>query len=135
MAGELNGTLVLVAIEDTPGSGTYTPVGGQTSHTLTLNNAVIDITNKDSNSFRVLLANAGLKSCDLSLELMYNSDSAYLAVRALYENQGITNFRVSIGGTDFDCAYMVASFADTSPDNSAVSSTISLQSSGSFTWV
>jgi len=135
MAGEANGTGVYVAIEDTPDSGTYTQIGGQMSHTLTLNNTPIDITCKDSGSFRALLDAEGLQSCDLALELKYNSNAAFLQLRALFSSKVITRFRITIGGNDFDCLYQVASFSEASPDNDKVTNSVALQSSGSFTWV
>jgi len=135
MAGEANGTSIFVAIEDTPGSDTWTQIGGQLSHTLTLNNTPIDITSKDDSSFRTLMNAEGLQSCDLALELKYNSNAAYLQLRALFSSKVITNFRITIGGNDFDCAYQVASFSEASPDNDKVTNSVSLQSSGQFTWV
>lgn len=135
MAGEANGTKVFVAIEDTPASDTFTQIGGQMSHSLTLNNAAIDITTKDSNQFRELLDTEGLKSVDLSLELTYNSDSAYAQFKALAASGVITLMRITIGGVDFDCKYKVITWGETSPDGDKVTNSVSLQSSGSFTWV
>lgn len=132
MAGELNGTSVFVAMEDPQNAGQYLAIGGQTSHTLTLNNNPIDITNKSSAQFRELLASQGLQSLDLSLELQYNSDASYLALRALANSKGQANFRIAVGSTNIDCAFQVASFGETSPDNDKLTNTVSLLSSGSF---
>lgn len=134
MAGEKNGTSVFVAIEDPTNAGDYLAIGGQTSHTLTLNNNPIDITNKSSASFRELLAGEGLQSLDLSLELQYNSDAAYTQLRTLANSKAQANFRIAIGTTNIDGAFQVASFGETSPDNDKLTNTVSLLSSGSFTF-
>lgn len=135
MAGEQNGTKVFVAIEDSPGAATFSAVGGQTSHTLTLNNNPIDITNKSSASFRELLAGEGLQSLDLSLELQYNSDTAYQQLRGMAANKSQALFQIDVNGTIISGTFQVASFGETSPDNDKLSNTVSLLSSGSFTFL
>lgn len=134
MAGELNGTNVFVAMEDPNNAGDYIAIGGQTSHTLTLNNNPIDITNKSSASFRELLAGEGLQSLDLTVELNFNSQAGYIAMRTMANSKAQANFRIAIGSTNIDGAFQVASFADTSPDNDKLTSSVSLLSSGSFTF-
>lgn len=135
MAGEQNGTNVLVAIEDTDNPGQYLIIGGQTSHTLTLNNNPIDITNKSSNSFRTLLEGEGLQSIDLSLELVYNSDVAYGRLRAAADTKESRNYRILIGSnTVLEGAFMIATFGETSPDNDKLTNSVSMQSSGQFTF-
>ncbi len=134
-AGTKNGTSIFVAIEDSPGAGTYTQVGGQTTHTLTLNNNPIDITTKDDNSFRTLMDAEGLQSADLTLELTFNSDTAYAQLRALAGTKAITKFRIAIGAANFDANYMIGSWAETAPDNDKLTNSVSLVSSGTFAWV
>lgn len=130
MAGELNGTRIHLRMRI---SGVWVYIGGQTSHTSTANNAVIDITNKDHRSFRTLLPGAGLKSNDISGEFVFNSDLAFSELSSAAETKSVREFDVIMGGMQSSGSYMVASVARTSPDNAAVTATISLVSTEQFT--
>lgn len=135
MSGEVNGTKVFVAIEDSSTPGTFNMVGGQTSHTLTLNNTPIDITNKGSNSFRELLESEGLQSIDLSLELVFNSDAAYQQMRARAQSKQSDNYQIMIDATEVLVGrFMIATWGETSPDNDKLTNSVSLQSTGAFTF-
>jgi predicted secreted protein len=134
-SGALNGTDVFVAIEDSIGGGTYTQVGGQSQHSITLNNNPIDITNKSSASFRELLDAEGIQSIDLTLDITYNTDAAYVLLRGYAGAKTLTGYRITVGALgnmDFDA--MIASFGETSPDGDKLSNSITLQSSGTIVW-
>lgn len=129
------GISVLMDANNLPGS-VYVMIGGQNSHTLTLNNGIIDITNKSSASFRELLPDEGTQSLDLTVELTFNSEATFKAVRAMAGTKALKAFRIVIptsGNIDVEC--MIASFAETSPDGDKLTASVSFQSSGSFTWV
>ena len=42
------GSAMLLQVETTPGGGTYATIGGSSSHTLTINNEAVDVSDKDS---------------------------------------------------------------------------------------
>lgn len=130
--GAENGTKVLVAIEDPDSPGTFLPIGGQNSHTLTINNNPIDITNKTSASFRELLADEGLQSLDLSLELTYNSETAYQEMRGQVTTKSQTLYQIMIGSTIISGTFMIGTFGETSPDNDKLTNSVALLSSGAF---
>ena len=130
MAGELNGTDVVLAIETTPGGGTYAAVGGLTANSLTLNNTPIDITNKSSASWRTLLAGEGLQTMDITGEMVFNTDTAFAQLKALALSKAFASFEIDRGGEALTVTCMVASWAETSPDNEKLTATVSLQSSG-----
>lgn len=134
MAGEQNGTGIFVTMDTAVPGVTYVQIGGQNSHSLTLNNNLIDITNKSSASFRELLPDEGTQSIDLSLDLTFNSETAAAALRALAGSKGDASFRIVMPAGNLDFVGMVASLADTSPDGDKLTSSVSLQSTGSFTW-
>lgn len=132
-----NGTNVSVLMDanNLPGS-VYVMIGGQNTHSLTLNNGIIDITNKSSAQFRELLGGQGTQSLDLTIELTFNSEATFVALRTAAGDKSIKAFRIvipTLGNIDVEC--MVASFAETSPDGDKLSASVSLQSTGSFTWV
>jgi predicted secreted protein len=133
-AGALNGTGIFVAMDTTIPGATYVMIGGQTSHSLTLNNNIIDITNKTSAQFRELLADEGTQSIDLTLEMVFNSEVTFASLKALAGTKALAAFEIDIGGASILFEGLVASWADTSPDGDKLSSSVSIQSSGSFTW-
>lgn len=132
--GAQNGTNIFLAVESTPGSGTYTMVGGQTSHTMTLNNTIIDITNKTSQQFRELLAEEGNQSIDISLELTFCSETAFDAVKAQARAKTQLSYQIAYDTEVLTVTLQVASWAETSPDSDKLTASVSFQSSGSFAW-
>lgn len=133
-AGALNGTGIFVAMDtDIPGV-TYVMIGGQNSHSLTLNNALIDITNKTSAQFRELLADEGHQSIDLSMDMIFNSEVTFAALKTLAGTKALAAFEIDVDGAKIQFEGIVASWADTSPDGDKFTASVSIQSSGSFTW-
>ena len=133
--GAQNGTGVFVALDVNVPGAAYVMIGGQNSHSLTLNNNIIDITNKSSASFRELLPDEGIQSIDLSLELTFNSEATFAALKALAGSKGDASFQIDVAGDLIQFVGMVASWAETSPDGDKLSATVSIQSTGAFVWV
>jgi len=134
-AGALNGTGVFVAMDSAvPPSPAYVQIGGQNSHSLTLNNNIIDITNKSSASFRELLPDEGIQSIDLSMEMTFNSEVTFLALKAMAGSKADASFEIDVAGASILFTGMIASFAETSPDGDKLTATVSIQSTGVFTW-
>jgi len=67
----INGSDVFLAVETAPASGTFTQVGGLISNSTSGTNAAIDLTCKDSNSWRDLMTGEGLQSMDISAECIF----------------------------------------------------------------
>lgn len=131
--GAINATTVLVAMEDTPGIGTFTAIGGQSSYSMTLNNAIIDTTNKSSASFRELLAGEGTQSLDLSLELIFNSETTFETFRDAASSQIAALMQIARGGQVIQGPFMIASWAESSSDGDKQTASVSMQSSGAWT--
>jgi len=116
-----------------PGGG-MTQIGGQNSHSLTLNNGLIDITTKDSASYRELLVDEGTQSVDLTLDLTFNSESTFASLRAAAGSKADYPFQINMPAGNMAFTGMVASFADTSPDGDKLTASVSIQSTGTVTW-
>ncbi len=134
MAGEQNGTDIFLAVETSPSSGVYTIVGGQTVYNLTLNNNLIDITNKSSASFQTFLAGAGTQGLNVTLDLIFSSDAMQALVRISARDITALNYRINMPIGNLDFAALIATSGDSSPDGAALTSNVSLQSTGSFTF-
>ena len=68
-------------------SGSQTTIGGMRSTSITLNDESVDITNKDSNGTRTLLAGAGVNSVSISGSGVFTDDAGEVAVRAAFQAQ------------------------------------------------
>lgn len=134
-SGAKNGTGIYVSMDTAVPGVTYVQIGGQNSHSLTLNNSLIDITNKSSASFRELLPDEGTQSIDLSLDLTFNSQATFTSLRAIAGTKADAAFQINMPAGNLLLVGMVASFADTSPDGDKLTASVSIQSTGSFTWV
>jgi predicted secreted protein len=125
--GAQNGTGIFVLMGGTQ-------IGGQNSHSLTLNNSIIDITNKSSASYRELLADEGTQSVDLSLDLTFNSEVTAAALRVAAGDKSDNVFTIVMPAGTMSFSGIVASYADTSPDGDKLSASVSIQSTGTVTW-
>ena len=134
MAGELNGTDVGVAI-DVADNNTFVDIGGITTNSFTLNNGAIEITNKSSASFREVLGGEGLQSMDLTIEVVFSSDSAFAAMKTSAVNKTKKAYQVARGSDVVESLFYITSYAETSPDNDKLTASVSLISSGQITGV
>lgn len=137
-SGAFNGTDVFIRMFDSSTSRWLT-IGGQRSHTETMTSRLIDITNKISNpKYRTLLPDEGIQEVTYSVDMVFNSETAFSKLRAMAGTKAQANFQVQRGditGTGViatEVTLQVQSFADTSADGDALSATVSLMSSDAF---
>ena len=137
--GALNGTDVMLRVLNSS-TGAWVAVGGQVSHTETLTNTPLDITNKvGSPDVRELLPDEGLQAVDYTTDLIFNSDTAFALVRALASSKSTARFQVLRGDVDsgtvpIETTLMVTSFAETSDAYNPLRATVTLLSSDLFTY-
>ena len=133
--GALNGTDVFLRVLS---AGDFITVGGQLSHTETVNNGLIDLTNKDSLKFRELQSAEGIQNVDITTELVFNSSTSFDVVKAAADSKAVLTFQVirkTLGDAADDIDQldlMVVSFAETSPDGDKLTASVSLQSTDVF---
>lgn len=135
--GALNGTNVFLRVHD---GSQWLSVGGQLSHTETLTNTLLDVTNKiGSGDFRELLPDEAMQSVDYSVEVVFVSQAGYDFVRTLAGNKGQATFQVLsgpvAGGTvETQLTGQISNFADTSTTAEPLKGTFNILSSDSFEW-
>lgn len=125
--GIVNGTNVLLK---TYVSGVQTVIGGLKANSQTYNAELIDITNKSSGQFRSLLEGEGELNADHTCDVLFSSDAAYLTMRARYDAKTIDKYIVDYGDKSEEYEFAVTSLADNVSKNEAVTSSITLTSSG-----
>ena len=130
MAGELNGTTVVVTKGDAN-------IVGQMEMTLTANGTPIDISNKSAGDFITLLDGelAG-KQLQVAGSIIYNSDTVYQQVRADALAGTQAQYKVTYGGTGeaFEFTGVPTGLSDALPHGDKVTTSITLLSSGAFTY-
>jgi len=129
-----NGTNVFIRVNN---GSSWLSVGGQTSHTETLTNGLIDAGSKDSGDYRELLPDEGILEVAYSIEVLFVSQAAYEFVRSLAVNQSKALFQVLFTDEagDFvsiEITLLVQSFVDNSENGTPFSGTITLLSNDAF---
>jgi TP901-1 family phage major tail protein len=113
-------------------SDTYTTVGGLRSTSITMNHESVDVTNKDSNNVRELLADAGVESVSISGSGVFTDAASEVTLRSAFGGSEISNFEVIVPdlGT-YQGKFHIASLEYGGEFNGEVTYSVTLESSGS----
>ena len=116
-------------------SGTMTTVGGMRSTSMILNDEAVDITNKDSGSFRELLPAGGIQSMSITASGVFTDSTAETTLRAAYGTSTFKSYNVIVPdlGT-YAGTFMIASLEYAGEYNGEATYSVTLESSGSITF-
>lgn len=116
-------------------SGTMTTVGGMRSTSMTLNDEAVDISNKDSGSFRELLPAGGIQSMSITASGVFTDSTAETTLRAAYGTSTFKSYNVIVPdlGT-YAGTFMIASLEYAGEYNGEATYSVTLESSGSITF-
>ena len=116
-------------------SGTMTTVGGMRSTSMTLNDEAVDISNKDSGSFRELLPAGGIQSMSISASGVFTDSTAETNLRAAYGTSTFKSYNIIVPdlGT-YAGTFMIASLEYAGEYNGEATYSVTLESSGSITF-
>ena len=116
-------------------SGTMTTVGGMRSTSMTLNDEAVDITNKDSGSFRELLPSGGIQSMTITASGVFTDSTAEQTLRSAYGTSSFKSYIVIVPdlGT-YAGTFMIASLEYAGEYNGEATYSVTLESSGSITF-
>ena len=116
--------------------GSAVTLAGIMSHTFTINNEIVDITDKDDDGFRTLLANAGLKSITISGNGNASDDTSFATLRTASLGATIDTYTLCLesGGDVIVGSFQVTSFELTGDHNTQTTFSITLESSGEYTF-
>jgi TP901-1 family phage major tail protein len=87
------GSAVLIKLDI---SGTQTTIGGLRSSTITLNEEMVDVTNKDSSNNRELLAAAGVQSITISGSGVFTDSTAETTMRTNFGGSSLQSMEFVI---------------------------------------
>ncbi len=127
---------LLLKVEDSQGSGTFTVVGGLRATSFNMNNELIDATHKGSAGKRTLLEGAGIQSMSISGSGLFEDDAPFARVRNAAESNTHLNYQILVPGSSdrtYEGAFMITRFDYSGDYNGEVAYTLTLESSGSIT--
>lgn len=117
------------------GGSTFTVVGGARTSNVTINNAPVDVTNVSSGGWRKLLAGAGTKSVDMSVDGVVSDDSAFQALQTQANDNTSVYMKIDYAGSgSIVGTFVVNNLVLNNSHDNAQMFTCSIQSSGPVTW-
>ncbi|UOF83012.1 phage tail tube protein [Caudoviricetes sp.] len=135
MAEGYTGVSMLLKLGASDGTGTtpYVTIGGFRSTDCSLNNAKIDVTNKDNMPWQTLIA-GGVQNFSISGDGVVNSNAVAKKIRELAFSGAIVNFQLAFGNGDTIAgAFKISKFDRKGPHDKEETFSISLESSGTVT--
>lgn len=112
-----------------------TTVAGLRNVSLSLNNEMVDVTNKDSAGYRTLLAQAGVQSISISANGTAESATAFETLQGYAFANSINTMNVIFGDSDtIEASFQVTKFDIAGAYNDAQTFSITLESSGTWTF-
>lgn len=136
MATKYAGRNFLLKSGDGGGTEVFTTVGNMRTTSLSINNEMIDVTDKDGGQFREALA-GGIKSLSISADGVLSSDSiiARMIAKSLAtDGTDKSNYKIVMGTGTFTGAFFLTKFEASGAYNGEQTYTLSLESSGVITY-
>lgn len=128
------GNAMVLHVELIPSGGTYALVGGSSSHTLSIANEQVDVSDKDSSRWKELLA-AGDRSVTISMSGFVSSDTKFALMEAAVQTDTILNFRILYGNSKtITGAFHIDSLEYTGERNAGQAFSCTLTNSGAPTF-
>lgn len=137
--GNRSGVDLLIYVEDSEGSSTYSVLGGQQASTITVNNELVETTDKLGQEFKEYLEEHGIQSLSLSGNGFIDETATEDRVMAVaLAKRGINVVLVLtnglLAGKRFVGRFMVPSFEITGEHNGAQQYSATFESQGAFTY-
>jgi TP901-1 family phage major tail protein len=114
---------------------TFTTVAGMRSTSMTLNNEIVDVTDKDGDAWRKVLAGAGIQSMSIKLSGVMSDAASAMDMQAKAFANTIHNYELVSGlGDTFAGAFQITSFERGGEYNKEETYSLTLESAGTITY-
>ena len=126
---------------DSDGGGTNVLIAGERNTSFTINNEPVNITTKDDETsdgalHRVLLAQAGESSMQITVDGVYGDETTFAVLREAAIDNTHLSCRIEVAGSTLDgyieASFMVANFGMSGAQNNEISYTFTLESAGEY---
>jgi len=113
----------------------YESIGGMRSTSMTLNDEMVDVTNKDSSRARTLLAQGGVNSMTVSGSGVFTDTASETTLRAKFDVSALTNYQFLVPdfGT-YTGSFQLTSLEYAGEYNGEVTYSFTFESSGALTF-
>lgn len=125
-------------IELNGGGSVWNTIGGGRELTLSINNEIVDTTNKDSAGIRQLLEGAGVTSVSITVSGVHVDSAALDTIRTAALGNDHKTFRVtdpaSTNGGVYSGSFAIASFEQSGTYNESMAWNLTLESAGTVSF-
>ena len=129
------GKALLMKIGNGASPEVFTTIGGMRSNTLTMNDEMVDITNKDSAGARTILAQGGVNSITIAGSGVFTDLASETTLKTSFNLAALINYQFLVPnfGT-FTGAFMLTSLEYAGEYNGEVTYSFTFESSGATTF-
>ena len=129
------GSALLMKIGDGASPEAFTTIGGMRSTSLTMNDEMVDVTNKDSSNARTILAEGGVNSITVSGSGVFTDSASETTLKGKFNVSALTNYQFLVPdfGT-FTGSFMLTTLEYGGEYNGEVTYSFTFESSGTITF-
>ena len=129
------GSALLMKIGDAASPEVFTTIGGMRSTSLSMNDEMVDVTNKDSSNARTILAQGGVNSISVSGSGVFTDLLSEATLKAKFNIAALTNYQFIVPdfGT-FTGKFMLTTLEYSGEYNGEVTYSFTFESSGAITF-
>ena len=129
------GSALLMKIGNAGSPEAFTTIGGMRSTSLTMNDEMVDVTNKDSSNARTILAQGGVNSITVSGSGVFTDSASEATLKGKFNISALTNYQFLVPdfGT-FTGAFMLTTLEYGGEYNGEVTYSFTFESSGAITF-
>lgn len=135
---KFKGRDLLIKKEDTPGSNTWTTIAGMRTTSMSINNAQVDVTDKEGAPWRQLLGSAGIKTMSLTAAGVLKDTTVTRALQAAVmatDGTDVLNFQLISGfGDKWQGSFQVAGIDRAGDVKGEETYNLKLESAGTITY-
>lgn len=135
MAAQKGKTFIL-KLSDGATVPTFTTIGGMRATRITINNTSVDITDKDSDSWQEILADAGGRSVSITASGIFKDTASETSLRTAAMQAQINDYQVVFTdtGDTFEGGFQIENFEYSGDNNDVVQYSFTMNSSGEVTF-
>tara|TARA_R100000544_G_C2206877_1_gene49794 strand:+ start:149 stop:562 length:414 start_codon:yes stop_codon:yes gene_type:complete len=129
------GKALLMKIGNAASPEVFTTIGGMRSNTLTMNDEMVDVTNKDSAGARTILAQGGVNSITIAGSGVFTDSASETTLKGKFNVSALTNYQFLVPnfGT-FTGTFMLTTLEYAGEYNGEVTYSFTFESSGAITF-
>ena len=129
------GSALLMKIGNGGSPETFTTIGGMRSTSISMNDEVVDITNKDSGRARAILAQAGVNSMTVSGSGVFTDSASEATLESKFDSSTLGNYQFLVPdfGT-YTGSFMLTTLEYAGEFNGEVTYSFTFESNGAITF-